>query len=627
MPFRSPTLQVLIFSLLLWSPFLQASQPQFFQPRHVLDHRGQIHSLASKSDQAVRVFVFLTAECPIAKSYVPTLRRLSEQWQESSESIVLYGVWADATTKPSQVAQFAEEYQIPFPLLLDTDQRLGEELQPKFVPEAVVLDSEGHVVYRGRIDDTYTDLGRRRPSATVNDLADAVTAVVSGKPVVRSETTAVGCYYERPLTESKDASPVTYSRDVAPIIFANCVVCHREGEIGPFALTAYEDAAKRARQIVRVVERRLMPPWNPAEIHGEFKYQRTLTAQQIETLQRWADTGCVEGDPQDQPLLPTFGSDWRMGPPDLILEMSETFEVPADGPDVYQNFVIPIDIPEDKWVAGVQFVPGNAKVVHHSLLYLDSNGKARQLDAKTPEPGYSTFGGPGFIPTGSIGGWSPGKSPQRLPSGYGRSLKKGSDLVMQIHYHPTGKVEQDRSKVAVYFVDAPRHTAADIWVSSHAHDIPPGDPNYRLNASFELPCDITLFGVIPHMHLLGHTMKAVAVLPDGSRQGLIDIQRWDFNWQDDYRYVKPLRFPAGTRFEVEASYDNSAENPSNPHSPPQRITWGEGTTDEMFYCFFMVAPDETKQLKPLLRDVMLAEITSRAKAKSAKWLKSQASEK
>ncbi len=606
---------------------VQASPAHFRQPMNVLDHRGKVHLLAAESDQVARVFVFLTGECPVAKSYIPTLRRLWQQWQPSSETVALYGVWADATSKPEEIAKFAEEFEIEFPLLLDVHSVLGKELHPKFVPEAIVLDAHGVVVYRGRIDDTHTDLGRRRPQATVNDLADAVAAMVTGKPVPSSETPVIGCLYEVPPEDAAATEEVTYSRDVAPILFANCVICHRDGEIGPFPLISYEDAAKRAQQLARVAERRLMPPWNPAQIHGEFQQQRTLSDAQIETLKRWASTGRVAGDPKDLPIVPQFDSGWRMGSPDLIVEMPDTFEVPADGPDIYQNFVIPVDVPEDKMVAGIQFVPGNASVVHHCLLYLDSNGQARKLDAKSPEPGYATFGGPGFLPTGAIGGWSPGTSPHRLPAGYGRPLKKGSDVVMQIHYHPSGKVERDRSKVAIYFADNPQHAVHGIWVSTHDHDIPPGESDYRLEASFTLPCDVTMFGVIPHMHLLGHTMQAVAVLPDGSRKELVDIPRWDFNWQDDYRFAKPLTLPAGTRLEVKASYDNSADNPSNPNSPPQRVTWGEETTDEMFYCFFLVAPEDPEQLHPLIRDVMMAEIASRAKAKSSMWLKSRGRER
>jgi hypothetical protein len=333
-----------------------------------------------------------------------------------------------------------------------------------------------------------------------------------------------------------------------------------------------------------------------------------LTSHQKETLRLWGEGERAEGNPADLPPAPQFVPGWRLGKPDLVLEMSDEFVIPADGPDIFQNFVIPIDLPASKLVAATDFVPGNPRVVHHSLLFLDSNRIARKLDAKTPEPGYSSFGDPGFMPSGSIGGWSLGKTPRRLPNGLGRDLQKGSDLVMQVHYHPSGKRETDRSKVAVYFVDKPKNVAADIWASAFTHDIPPGEKNYRLKASYTLPNEVLMLGVVPHMHLLGRSMRAVAKLPDGSERLLIDVPHWNFNWQDDYRFARPFKLPKGTRLNVEATYDNSSDNPSNPSNPPQRVTWGEETTDEMLYCFFFVATDSPGDLMPILGDVLMREV-------------------
>jgi hypothetical protein len=252
--------------------------------------------------------------------------------------------------------------------------------------------------------------------------------------------------------------------------------------------------------------------------------------------------------------------------------------------------------------------------VHHALFFLDGSGEARKLDAATPEPGYGTFGTPGFLPAGSAGGWSPGKTPRRLPDGLGRRLKKDWDLVLQVHYHPSGKPETDRSKVALYFADNDATIAADVWASSHVHDIPPGESDYRLSASYTLPETVQLLGAVPHMHLLGRSMTAKAVLPDGTERELI-LPDWDFNWQDDYRFAESIRLPAGTRLHVDATYDNSDDNPSNPHFPPQRVLWGEGTGDEMLYCFFLVATDEPEAMRAVLLDRMkqeaLGQITGR----------------
>ncbi len=590
----------------------------------VLDSSGGIHALQPKSSEAARVFVFFTGDCPIAQSYMPTLNRFALGWNAppsktatelaTTGKVTLTAIWADATTRPADVAKFCKDYDLKFPVMLDRDGELGRRFRPTHVPEAFVLDSEGRVVYRGRIDDTYPDLGQRRQHPTTNDLADAVAALLAGKPIAQARTEPVGCVYESLPDDATGKSKVTYTRDIAPILFANCVVCHRPGEVAPFGLLTYQDAAKRARQITRVVGRRIMPPWMPAQSHGEFENQRTLTDRQIALLKTWADSGRAEGDAADLPTLPQFSTGWRLGKPDMVLEMPGEFEIHADGPDIFQNFVIPIDIPTDKLVAAADFIPGNPKVVHHSLLYLDATHIARKLDAATPELGYPSFGGPGFQPTGSIGGWSPGKMPRRLPDGLGRYLRKGSDLVMQIHYHPDGKRETDRSKVGVYFVDKPKGAAGAVWASAFNHDIKPGDNDYHVTASYTLIGDVRLLSIVPHMHLLGQSIRATAVLPDGTRRELIDVPHWNYNWQDEYFLAQPLKLPKGTRLEVEAVYDNSTDNPLNPSNPPKEVFWGEGTTDEMLYCFFLVSADNPHELGSIVRDALMHEIIGKTTA-------------
>jgi peroxiredoxin len=577
----------------------------------VIDCGGNLHVLQAESQRPAAVFVFLTAECPISASYLPRLNELAKEWR--SQNVSLFGIWADPTDRPGEVAALRSEYQIQFPVLMDRDGTLARRFQPSHVPEAFVINSKGHVAYQGRIDDRYRELGHAKPSATKHDLADAVASLLEGRAIEVAHVPSVGCKYET-LPES-ERGEITFCRDIAPILYANCVVCHRDGEVGPFPLVSYEDVAKRAGQIAEVAEARLMPPWKPAQIHGEFLGQRTLSEQQIKTLAAWEASGRAKGDPEDLPPAPQFASGWRLGPPDLVLEMPVDFEVPADGTDVFQNFVIPVELLEDKTIAAADFAPGNPRVVHHSLFFLDGSGEARKLDAATPEPGYGTFGTPGFLPAGSAGGWSPGKTPRRLPDGLGRRLKKDWDLVLQVHYHPSGKPEKDRSKVALYFADNDATIAADVWASSHMHNIPPGEKDYRLSASYTLPRDVQILGVVPHMHLLGRTMAAKAVLPDGTERELISIPDWDFNWQDDYRLAEPFDLPAGTRLHVDASYDNSDDNPSNPHFPSQRVLWGEGTGDEMLYCFFLIATEEPEALRAVLSDRLkqeaLGQITGR----------------
>ncbi|MEW4453215.1 redoxin domain-containing protein [Bremerella sp. JC817] len=576
------------------------------------DSQGNVHAISPSSRKAARVYVFVTGECPISRTYFPVLNDLYKSWGKNEGDVELIGIWADVTQSPQDVAQFAKDFSIEFPILLDRDASLGKALKPTTVPEAFVLNHHGEVEYHGRIDDRFLQLGARKPEPSEDTLKLAVDNVVAGLKVVISETKPVGCFYELPPARKPAEAELTFNRDIAPILNANCVVCHREGEVGPFTLTSYMDAAKRARQIARVVDQKLMPPWKAAQTHGEFEGQRTLTDHEIETIKQWAKSDRAEGEAADLPPLPTFASDWALGEPDLVLEMPVDFTVPAGGPDIFQNFVIPYDVPENKLVATVEFKPGDASVVHHSLLFLDNSGRARKLDEKTPEPGYSTFGGPGFAPAGSIGGWSPGKMPRRLPDGLGRMMDKGFDLVMQIHYHPSGKETIDRSKVGIYFVDKPKNEAFAIWTSNFDLDIPAGEANYRAKAVYKLPTDVTMLSCIPHMHLLGQQMTVTAQLPDGTTKQLIDVPQWDFNWQDEYMFAEPFKLPAGTKLEVVARFDNSSENPSNPSTPPQRVTFGEETTDEMLYCFFLVATEDPNMVPLVEGDVLTQEVMRRA---------------
>jgi hypothetical protein len=401
------------------------------------------------------------------------------------------------------------------------------------------------------------------------------------------------------------AAEVTFNKDVAPILFKQCSSCHRPGEIGPFQLLTYKDARKRADFIKEVTADRRMPPWKAEAGFGHFSDERRLTDEQIKTLAAWAEGGAVEGDPKDLPPAPRFVTGWQLGEPDLILEMPEYYTIPAAGRDIYRNFVIPMGVKEDRTVAAVEFRPGNRKVVHHALMFLDNTGAARKKDEADPGPGYSTFGGIGILPSGSLGGWAPGATARHLPDGVGMYLKKNSDLVLQIHYHPTGKEEVDLSTVGVYFTKKPaEHRLIGIPLVNRQINIAPGDAAYRRTAEFTIPVETQVIGVFPHMHLLGREMKVTAIKPDGEKEPLVWIKDWDFNWQGQYRLAKPLTLPKGTKLELEAVYDNSATNPRNPNNPPQAVHWGEQTTDEMCLCGVQVITTKQSEAKDLYLSVL-----------------------
>ncbi|MDQ1470942.1 MAG: hypothetical protein QOJ99_2422, partial [Bryobacterales bacterium] len=362
-------------------------------------------------------------------------------------------------------------------------------------------------------------------------------------------------------------SPV-FTSDVAPIIFKHCVGCHHEGEVAPFSLTNFDNVKKHAVLIAEVVRKRLMPPWQPVPGYNHFTDERKLTPLEIATIQRWAATGAREGNRAKLVAPPVFTNDWQLGKPDLVATLPTPVQVPAEGFDVYQCFVVPMEVPRQRYIRAVEFRPSNRRVVHHALLFTDASHIAH-------EPRYPCFGSLGLLPTQGIGGWSPGNAPIRMLEGAAVPLSPNSRLIAQVHYHPDGKPEEDQWSVGFYFTDQPPvRRVVDVGMASRLIDIPAGDPHYVVRAHFTTPIAVDAIGVIPHAHLLCREMRGWAILPNGSKQWLLNIRDWNFNWQDQLRYARPIRLPADTRFEMEFVYDNSAANPRNPHSPPQRVLWG-----------------------------------------------------
>ena len=407
------------------------------------------------------------------------------------------------------------------------------------------------------------------------------------------------------LGTSARAGEVTYTKDIAPILFARCASCHRPGEVGPFPLLSYKDAARRAGALRDVTADRSMPPWKPVEGFGAFHDARRLDAAEVDAIARWADAGAPEGDSRDLPAPPRFPDGWQLGAPDLVLSVAEPFDLPAGGPDQFRCFVLPTGVQGDRTVAAVEFRPGNRKVVHHALFFLDANGKARAKDEADPKPGYATFGGIGVVPTGSLGGWAPGATPRRLDDGLGMMMREGSDLVLQVHYHPSGKPESDRSTVGIYYTKARlARPVVTLPLVNRDIDIPAGEPRYTRTARVTVPTDARATAIFPHMHWIGREIKVEATRPDGTKVPLIWIKDWDFNWQGQYQFAAPVPLPKGTVVDLTATYDNSEANPRNPSRPPRAVKHGEKTEDEMCLCGLQVVPDAREGYAELRRAAM-----------------------
>ena len=409
---------------------------------------------------------------------------------------------------------------------------------------------------------------------------------------------------------NKAAGVPTFNKDIAPILYQNCSNCHRPGEVAPFALLTYQDAAKRAAQLASVTQARIMPPWKATPGYGTFMDERRLSDQQIATIRDWASHGAPEGDPKTKPELPKFPDGWLGGQPDQVFKMTQAYTVPADGPDVFRCFVIPMNATEDEYVKMVEFRPGNAKIVHHAILFLDNSGSARKLET-VPGQGYSCVGGPGLDITGALGGWAPGSQPAPAREGIATTIKKGTDIVLQLHYHLDGKAESDQSIIGVTFTKTPPTKGATLFVLGNQRiDIPPGENHYVVKASGVLPMDVQALSIFPHAHYLAKDMKVNAYLPDGTTTPLIWIKDWDFNWQGAYRYASPVKLPKGTRLEMEYVYDNSAANPHNPSNPPLEVKFGEQTTNEMAFAFVSLMLDTPEQVPEFRRGTRAEFIAS-----------------
>ena len=401
---------------------------------------------------------------------------------------------------------------------------------------------------------------------------------------------------------------VTYSRDVAPILREHCVTCHRPGQFAPFTLTTYDEAAAHARRITEVTQSRVMPPWMPEEGFGEFRGERHLPESDIETLARWVQQGMLEGDRDiGVPALPATDA-WQLGEPDLVVQMPEPFAVPADGADVFHNFVIPVPITTRKFVRAVEFRPGHAMVIHHARFLIDDSGEARRADEAEPGPGYSGMENHSArFPDGHFLGWASGKTPTVDPLAW--PIDPGTDMVLQMHFKPMGTPETVRASLALYFSDTPPAiTPIALHLGSQTIDIPAGESQYVVADAYTLPVDVTALRIYPHAHYLAVEMDVSATLPDGRVEPLLRIPDWDFHWQDEYEFARPVALPKGSTVRMRYVYNNSAGNPDNPSRPPVRVRYGPEATDEMGDLIVQLLPRSDREGQLLRAELARKEL-------------------
>ena len=518
-------------------------------------------------------YVFLATDCPMAGRSGPPLARLAKTY--SSRGVIFVLVFPNARESSEGVRKWLSDRKLSH-LAVSRDPKLAAKWGATISPQAVVADAKGTRRYRGRLD----------------DVGDALDALLRGKAVARPETTAAGCDLTYPLTPNNGGKPMAYS-EVASVLQKHCVACHKAGEVGPMPLDDPATVFGFAKKIKEQTQNLKMPPWK-ADSSGEFHDEHHLTDAEKATLARWGERPSPPNSPVR--LVPRLtpppgggtGEAWHLGKPDQVFSMPE-YDVPAEGKDIYRCFAIPSGNPdEDRWVKGIEIHPGNRALVHHASVFLDRSGVGKKKDDDAPGPGYTNptpGNGPGFKEYYSVlGGWTPGHLPRKLPYGVAIFVPKGTELILEVHYHLTGKPEKDKTQFGIYFASEPIDKKMFLGgVGSQSFKIPAGAKNFKIEAEDIAPTDITVLSVTPHMHERGTRMTAYAELPSGERKKLIDVPRWDFQWQPSYRFKEPVRLPKGTKITVTGTFDNPTD---------RDLTWGESTKDEMCVTFLAFTRDD-----------------------------------
>ena len=413
---------------------------------------------------------------------------------------------------------------------------------------------------------------------------------------------------------------VTYANTIASIVNDKCVSCHRPGQSGPFSLLTYDDVSQHAATIASVIESGYMPPWKAVHTGIDFASDRRLSEQQKKQISQWIAADCPKGNTADIPPSPKFSSDWALGKPDLIIKLDQPFKVPASGRDIYRSFIFPVNLPEDKWIKAIELKPTARGAVHHALFFVDDGGNTKRPRDRDGQPGFRGMSFLGSNPadilekapdrmSGGLGGYVPGATPNKLPGDLARHLPAHSNIVMQTHFHPTGKPEVEQSELGLYFTDvAPQHRLQSVQLpaifgAGAGINVPAGEKNYRVVDKYTLPIDVLAHEIGGHAHYICRQMEMIAKLPDGQQLTLLKIDDWDLDWQDQYAFAKPIALPKGTELTTTIVYDNSADNPENPYSPPQAIAWGRESNDEMGAVTLAVTAIDEAQL-PKLKDEM-----------------------
>ncbi len=524
----------------------------------------------------LRVFCFLGVECPVARFYAARIDELAKRYQDKNVQFV--GINSNLQDSTADLKRFARELGLHFRHVKDSDQSIARAFGATRTAEVVVTDRQQQILYRGRIDDQYSP-GVKRSVSSRNELEDAITSLLDGKSPATSRTEPVGCLitFDKRVVES---SSVTFCKEVAPILYEHCYECHRPNEIGPFDVSNFEELRGWADMVVEVIEQKRMPPWHATETEYAFKNSRHFPAKSLDLLRQWVKEGAPYGSAVDLPKLPETMDGWRLPKsPDLIVAMRDRpYTIAASGSIDYQYFVVDPKITEDRWVSAAQVIPGNASVVHHAIVFI------------RPPDGVDSNG------VGWLTAFVPGQRATMFPSGYARRVPAGSKLVFQMHYTPNGVEQSDITKIGVNFMepDQVTHEVFTLVGLDQEFEIPPQVSNHPVSTAVtRWPQNSELLAIMPHMHLRGKSFRLTATAKsqnqnDRSSSTILDVPRYDFNWQHTYELESPIPLNSVQKLNVLVSFDNSSNNPFNPN-PDEYVLWGDQTWEEMAVAFLEVA--------------------------------------
>lgn len=560
--------------------------------RYVADARGtdltgKPVSWRSGGGEKLTVIALTSITCPLSKKFAPSLARIEAAY--ASKGVTFVYVNVSGADSAEEMRGQIKDQGLKGLYLNDSDHALAGMLDAKTTTEVFVVDAGNTLVYRGAVSDQY-GVGFSHNAPRQRFLEAALDDALAGKVPAISATSSPGCVIEMPSNEidkSTASAPITYARDIARIMQNSCVECHRTGGVAPFSLETFESVSRRASMIRTVTQEGIMPPWfasphtdkdgNPLE--SPWANDRSLSQAEKETIAAWVAAGKPRGDDKDLPLPRTFaqskdGSEWTIGEPDAIFQIPEPIAIKAEGTMPYQTVMVPTNLAEDKWVRAMQIIPTDKSVVHHVLVFVLPEAALKDPEVRRASEIDES--------RGFWAAYVPGNDSVVFPDGMAKRLPKETALLFQIHYTPSGEATRDQMKLGViYGTDTPKHIVRTASVADHRLEIPPGATNHEESASVRLPADAKILAFMPHMHVRGKAYRYELQRRGESEPSVIlDIPRYDFNWQLRYTLREPLEASAGSTLIGTAWYDNSEENPANP-DPTKTVRWGPQTYDEM----------------------------------------------